>query len=199
MVYDIGAHEGLWSEMCASLFAPKNCFLFEPQREYQDRIRARQSRLGLDWTVVPVALGDAEGKSQLHLTQNLAASSLLPPLGEGGLNSGETKAVATEEVQVMTLDGLAGSKNLPPPDLVKIDVQGFEWRVLVGGKETLSKARRMIVEVSLARIYEGQPVLPEILQLLTSWGFELEDISETLRAWPSGRLWQVDLWLVRPQ
>ena len=28
-------------------------------------------------------------------------------------------------------------------------------------------------------------------------GFELEDLTDTLRTWPEGRLWQVDLWLKR--
>jgi hypothetical protein len=94
------------------------------------------------------------------------------------------------------LDILAKQQKLPRPDLVKIDVQGFEGRVLAGGEETLRQAKRMVVEVSLHPLYDGQSLMPEILHLLSNWGFVLEDLHETFRQWP-GRLWQVDLWLVR--
>jgi len=195
VIYDIGAHDGLWSEMCEVLFAPHKCLLFEPQRQCHEKIHVRRQELGVDWILWPVALGDSDGTTDMHLTQNLAASSLLKPIQEQGLTGQDVKSVALEEVQVKTLDGLVGANNLPVPDLVKIDVQGFEWRVLTGGKATFPKAQRMVIEVSLSGIYEQQPLLREILNLLSGWGFELEDISETLRTWPEGRLWQVDLWL----
>jgi FkbM family methyltransferase len=197
VVYDIGAHEGLWSEMCQKVFSPRTCFLFEPQAEFQDRIRARQKRLGVEWTVLPLGLGDREEKAAMYLTQNLAASSLLQPVRNSGLDGSETKTAASQQVSIRRLDDLVQSAHMPAPDLVKIDVQGFEGSVIAGGSATLAKAGRIVVEVSLHHIYENQPLLHEILQAITSLNFRLDDISETLRTWPSGRLWQVDLWFKR--
>jgi hypothetical protein len=77
-----------------------------------------------------------------------------------------------------------------------VDVQGFEGAVLEGGRATLARARRMVIEVSVRPLYEGQSLLPEILQTVRGWGFQLDDLSETLRRWP-GPLLQVDLWLRR--
>jgi FkbM family methyltransferase len=194
VAYDIGAHEGLWSEMCQNIFAPAQCLLFEPQREFQQKAKARQPE-GANWEVLPVALGDQETADVIHITQNSAASSLLMPL-DGETATAVTRPVGSEKVQVVPLDKLVGARRLPLPDLVKIDVQGFEGRVLAGGRSTLSHAQRLIVEVSLKALYEGQSLMPEVLQTLVGWGFELIDISETFRQWP-GRLWQVDLWLQR--
>jgi hypothetical protein len=49
----------------------------------------------------------------------------------------------------------------------------------------------------LRTIYEGQSHLTEVVALLTELGFYLEDITEALRTWPDGRLWQVDTWWQR--
>ena len=194
VVYDIGAYQGLWAEMCQHIFAPSRCFLFEPQPEMRERAKARAARVGAGWQILPVALGDRRETQVLHVTRNNAASSLLPPLGKESAAISDNQAVAESRVQVMPLDELVAADGLPAPDLVKIDVQGFEGRVLAGGKETLRKAQRLVIEVSLHPLYDGQSLLPEILQTLSSWGLALQDVNETLRQWP-GRLWQVDLWL----
>jgi FkbM family methyltransferase len=196
VVYDIGAHEGLWSEMCQDIFAPEKCFLFEPLREVREKAIRRRPPPPADWQMLPFALGDHEETQSLHLTRNLAASSLLAPLASESASVTEIQAVAEEKVQVVPLDTLAASKGLPRPDLVKIDVQGFEGRVMSGGQRTLSQAQRMVVEVSLHPLYEGQSLMPDVLQTLADSGFELDDIQETFRQWP-GPLRQVDLWLRR--
>ena len=194
-VFDIGAHEGGWSEMCQAIFSPAQCFLFEPQPEYQAKARARQPS-GANWQVLPFALGDSEQTQPMFLTENGAASSILPPItGEVPIGWG-TRSVGQKDVQVATLDGLAQRERLPPPDLVKIDVQGYEGRVIAGGRNVLSKAQRIIVEVSLHPIYENQSLLPEVAATLSNWGFEIEDMNETCREW-AGRLWQTDLWCRR--
>lgn len=194
IVYDIGAHEGLWSEMCQAVLAPAKCLLFEPQPEFQRRAQARQPQPPAEWLILPMALGDREEIETLHVTRNAAASSLLSPLTAA---IPETEAVAESKVQVMPLDRLVTVQRLPLPDLVKVDVQGFEGRVLAGGRETLRHARKIVVEVSLHALYQGQSLLPDVLATLTEWGFELDDMHETFRQWP-GRLWQVDLWMQRP-
>jgi FkbM family methyltransferase len=196
VVYDIGAHQGDWAEMCQELFSPARTFLFEPQPALRDKALSRQPRTGADWQFFSVALGDHEETHLLHLTRNLAASSLLAPVAEESQRLTDIQSVGEQKVQVVPLDTFASAKGLPCPDLVKIDVQGFEGRVLAGGRQTLSQAQRMVVEVSLHPLYHGQSLMPEVLGTLSDWGFELDDILETYRQWP-GQLRQVDLWLRR--
>jgi FkbM family methyltransferase len=197
VIYDIGANEGLWSEMCQAIFAPKHCLLFEPQPDVCQRARARAARVGPAWQILSVALGDRRETQVLHVTSNQAASSLLPPARHQSAVIGEIRPVGEAKVEVLPLDDLVAAQGLPQPDLVKIDVQGFEGRVLAGGAATLRRAQRIVVEVSLHPLYDGQSLLPEVLEIISSWGFVLQDINETFRQWP-GRLWQVDLWLSRP-
>ena len=140
---------------------------------------------------------DRDDTSTLYLTKNLAASSLLAPTEGLAANAGVTSTVGQTEVKTIRLDKLVEEENLRPPNLVKIDVQGFEDRVLAGGAETIAKAERMVIEASLRQIYKDQVMLPQLLARLVEMGFELEDVSEAYREWPMGTLWQVDLWLTR--
>ena len=195
VVYDIGAHAGSWAEMCHAIYQPMTCCLFEPQNEYLDQARKRQPR-GANWILLPVALGETESEEVIHLTKDRSASSLLPPLPNDWLQASTTE-MGQEQVRVLPLDELAHSRQLPLPDLVKIDVQGFEAKVIAGGDSTLRSAQRIVIETSLEPIYRDQPLLPEILSTLTQWGFRLTDLSDACRSWPSDELWQVDLWLKR--
>ena len=197
VIYDIGSNEGIWSEMCQHVLEPKACYLFEPQLEFEARAMARQPKAGARWEMLPVALGDREEIEVLHVTQNSAASSLLRPLDATAASVREIQEVSQNKVSVIPLDTLVKTRGLPLPDLVKIDVQGFEGRVLAGAEATLRHAKRIVVEVSLQPLYQDQSLLPGVLELLVRWGFQLDDINETFRQWP-GRLWQVDLWLRRP-
>lgn len=86
---------------------------------------------------------------------NLAVASLpgtLKLFAFAGDDSGFTSAVArpeaqaveTIEVDAVTLDQLVAQRGLEP-DLLKIDVEGFEPDVLAGGEQTLSRLRPDLV------------------------------------------------------
>jgi FkbM family methyltransferase len=194
IIYDIGANEGLWSEMCQDVFAPDQCFLFEPQPDLGERARSRSHPPATRWEVLPVALGDHEGEQVLHVTRSAAASSLLPPVASEVAEIPELESLRTQKVAVVSLDTLVQNRALPEPDLIKIDVQGFEGHVLAGGRKTISQAEGIVIETSLHPLYQGQSLMPEVLSILAGWGFEIDDIQEAFRRWP-GPLRQVDVWL----
>lgn len=194
VIYDIGAHEGRWAEMAQAVFSPERMILFEPQREYQSRARSRQPATHANWTVLPVALGEKDATSMIHVTQNGAATSLLKPVRD--IPQWGIAPVRDDVIQVVALDRFAAAHKLPSPDLVKIDVQGYEHRVLEGGSETIGQARRVVIEVSLQELYQEQPLLPKVLQMLDALDFSLEDTNEGTRAWPAPPA-QLDLWLKR--
>jgi FkbM family methyltransferase len=198
VVYDIGAHEGDWAEMCSEVLSPRQVVLFEPQLQLHERIKIRQARVQSgEWKIFAFALGDVDASETMHLTQNSAAASLLEPVRGSRLSECGLGARATVQVPVRSLDNVITTEQVEPADLIKIDVQGLEDKVLDGGMRTISQAEKLVIEVSLREIYSGQALLFDILQRVASWGFVVEDITETLRRWPSGELWQVDLWLGR--
>jgi len=75
---------------------------------------------------------------------------------------------------VRRLDDVAPALAPPIEDdlLVKIDVQGFEDRVIRGGRTTIARARACIVEVQLVKLYEGQPSFRDIFLEMDSLRFD---------------------------
>ena len=56
-----------------------------------------------------------------------------------------------------TLDAVVRARNLPLPDLIKIDAQGSELDILNGARETLRHAKYLIVELQHTEYNEGAP------------------------------------------
>ena len=71
----------------------------------------------------------------------------------------------------MTLDTIVAERELPLPDLVKIDVQGAEKDVVEGGVKTILNCKHLIVEMQRKQYNEGAPLVDETLPYVESVGF----------------------------
>jgi len=76
----------------------------------------------------------------------------------------------TESVKVETIDSLCSAFEFVP-DLIKMDVQGYELEVLKGATECLKTVKAVITEVSFKEYYRGQCQFHDILTFLA--GFNL--------------------------
>jgi hypothetical protein len=101
--------------------------------------------------------------------------------------------VASESVQIQSLDAMA-DELLGPSDRVwlKIDVQGYELEVLAGASKTIACVDGLEIEMSLVALYDGQPLIHDVLDVVNALGFELIDIEPAYRDPVSGRVLQVD-------
>lgn len=80
----------------------------------------------------------------------------------------KTKNQISKEVKITTLDKWQKNHQLPlaPEILIKMDVQGYEDRVIRGGKDIFDKAKACILEVCLDQLYENQANFKDIMLLL---------------------------------
>lgn len=72
-----------------------------------------------------------------------------------------------------TLDTIVKEKNFPLPDLIKIDVQGSEKDIIMGGKEIIRNAKHLIVEMQHENYNIGAPKFYEIIPIIEELGFKL--------------------------
>ena len=72
-------------------------------------------------------------------------------------------------IQIETLDAVAAA--LHGNILLKIDTQGYERQVLEGGRETLKRARGVLMELPIIRVYAGEWRFAEALEYMESAGF----------------------------
>jgi FkbM family methyltransferase len=133
VVYDVGAHAGYHSLLCGLLTGPSGrVFSFEPHPGHRESIR-RQLALNpkLDVTLLAYALSNS--CSSLFLNT------------DSGPSQGRVSDAGRFEIEARSIDYLVKNESLPPPDVVKIDVEGHEEQVLSGALETIRSCRPVIL------------------------------------------------------
>lgn len=132
VLYDIGANFGLYSFFAADQIEDGTIVAVEPYPPNVERIRAT-ARLNetTNLRVCDIALGDADESRPFEPTssKNYATATFRNP-EEGS---------AVDTVDTRRGDSLVADGELPPPTVVKIDVEGSEPEVLGGMSETLER------------------------------------------------------------
>jgi FkbM family methyltransferase len=145
-------------------------------------------------------IGDRAETLVLHSAVDaLPASSLLTSTEENTAAFPQTAKTRDLTVEIKTLDEIAGALDPAIEDdlLVKIDVQGYEDRVIRGGRKTIGRARAVIVEVQNAYLYEGQPTFRDIFMLLDVLGFVFSGVLDQF-ADNNGRVLYFDAVFMNP-
>lgn len=136
-VLDIGANVGYFAVVAARAGGPgSRVAAFEPNPAIGEML-AGTARLNpdLDIRVEHTAVGDVVGELDLHISSESRNSGLSSLRGDLPNTEGGTMIV-----NVTTVDTYCENYGLEP-DIIKIDVEGFEHEVLVGAERTLRGAR----------------------------------------------------------
>ncbi len=142
---------------------------FEPQ---DDAFAALQVAKTPNETYFPHAVGDG-APARLRIFAISGLTSTLAPHDAGLALVGGPKwrrVVDEVEMETVTLDGLA---DLPPFDLLKIDIQGGENAVFRHAERVMAEATAVIVELRYLRLYEDEPMMGGVDCELRRQGFEL--------------------------
>jgi hypothetical protein len=107
----------------------------------------------------------------------------------------------TVMLPIVTLDETVRGLRIAPlvraPILLKLDVQGYEREVLLGGEQTLAAAEVVAMELSTQRLNEGAPLAHEMVQFMSERGFQLFDVTGFWREKETDVLLQADVLFVR--
>lgn len=191
VAYDIGASVGIFSSCLAKIPHVTAVHAFEPIPGSFKRLADRM-RPYPQVTCHNVALGDVNQPQKMWVIDKATDSSSFRSIGELPKQefSGNFAAHA-EYLPVVRLDDYVQEHHLPAPDLVKIDVQGYEDKVLQGGRGTMGQAAYCLLEMSFRPLYEGSPVFDDIYRQMRELGFRLIGIADILKG-KSGLPLQVD-------
>ncbi|MEB3309643.1 MAG: FkbM family methyltransferase [Snowella sp.] len=171
-VLDIGANEGQFARRITQIFPQAHIYAFEPLAvPFQQLSRlARQQPKKI--TAFNLALGDSIKPIEIysHLYFN-PSSSILQTTQLCETVYPMVKKQEKILIEQSTLDHAIADISLQDQILIKLDVQGYEDRVIKGGMETFKKSAACIVEISLDQLYEGQAQFREIFRLLDQLGY----------------------------
>ena len=185
VIYDIGAFRGEWAQQIQEVFTEARFFLFEANAAQEPFLKQRPF-------IYFIALLGEEDKMATFYAINSTGDSLFRENSHYYHEGKEQK----RNLPMTTLNTLVEKESLALPDLVKIDVQGAEKRILQGAKETLCHAEAIILETKILEYNAGAPLIYEIVDFMQELGYQILDILEH-HYLPSGELNEIDLLFVR--
>ena len=175
-LYDLGASGGTPPPFC---WIADGVLLvnFEPD----SRASLVEGRRNYD-----IAIGPSEMRT-LYINQRQTTSSLLPPCKEvvnrydfSAFPEGQKifETVSQVKIETLGLDQAISEFEIPPPDFLKIDVQGLTYEVLETGRDALSQSvLGLQVEVEFIETYSGQKSFSAVHDFLTEYDFEIFKLS----------------------
>jgi FkbM family methyltransferase len=169
-VIDVGAHSGEFAEMIRGILPDAQIISFEPLRDEFNELERRMQSVA-NFKAFNLAVGDENGRASMHRSDYSQSSSLLPMASLHKEAFPESAGHKEEAIEVARLDSALSECKLDREILLKIDVQGYEDRVIAGAPNTLSSCKAIIIEVSFLELYEGQALFDQIYETLKTKGF----------------------------
>ena len=170
---DVGANIGYITSVGASLVGKKGwVYSFEPVPEYASKLR-NIAELNKEYNIVinQFALSDKSGEEKIYLSDysNIGANTILPGLID------KEQIRDTIFVQTRRLDEYIEKEKIENIKVIKIDIEGFEYPVLLGLKGFFDKCRFDKLLTPPLIICEVSPPAYKFL------GYKLEDLFEYMK------------------
>ena len=191
IVLDIGANEGQFASALFLAGYKGKIISFDPLSDVHKKLK-NNAASNPNWVVAEAtAIGSEDGFTEINVSKNLVSSSILDIRKEHTEAAPQSRYYKKERVPLMTLDTYAKRAELKNIFL-KIDTQGFEMQVLKGAESLLQSTNGLLLEMSIAPLYEGQADFMDIIQFAKVRGFELWSIEPGFANQKTGRLLQFD-------
>lgn len=172
-ILDVGANIGQFARQMRQLFPAAQIHSFEPLPEAFAALDQWAATQNGKVSVYNLAIGNETSEIYMHLHKDHSPSSSILTTTELAHELYPfTSAKSQICVQQTTLDAVLGNQcdDFQPDLLIKLDVQGFEDRVIDGGSKVMAKASACILEVSLDTLYDGQAEFHKLVNQLHSLG-----------------------------
>ena len=173
-VLDIGANAGQFATRIHEVLPRATVHSFEPLPGVFPLLEETFRREGIPGKCHPFALGNENKTEVMHLhVDHSPSSSILPTTEHHRGFDQRTVETREETIEIRRLDDILPSLALPAGSrtLIKMDVQGFEKNVILGGMVTFGRAKAVLSEISLDPLYVGQPSFDELHGIFTGLGF----------------------------
>lgn len=160
---DIGAHIGKYAVSLAKIFTKIKIIAIEPN-PYNIYVLVKNIRVNNLRNVFPVkvACTDVDEKQRFYISYKSGTGSLK--------SSWET--IMELKIETLTLDALIKELGIQKVNIIKIDVEGFEERVLKGALKTITKHKPTIFLEIFSENYQ------KVYQTLNKLGYNVQQIED---------------------
>ena len=188
-IIDVGANRGLWTLEALIFFPHAHYTLVEPQDHLKSHIQDLLDRgCKIEW--INDGAGDHSGTMPMNLSRRDDSRTFV--LTD---RHGQSTGPKQTRVPVTTLNDIVASSTAGLPDMVKIDAEGFDLKVLAGASGLLGETEIFLVEAEVCGNYENSAA--EIMKFMDNAGYRLIDITDLNRSPKHGVLWLCELAFLR--
>jgi FkbM family methyltransferase len=188
-IIDVGANRGNWTRTALKYFPDAHYTLVEPQDHLKSYIQDLLDRgCKIQW--INAGAADKSGTMPMSISSRDDSSTFVL-IDRHGHTTGSQRTT----IEVKTLNEIASSSSAPPPDMVKIDAEGFDLNVLAGASDLLGKTDIFLVEAVICANYENSAA--EVIKFMADAGYRLIDITDLNRSPKHGILWLCELAFLR--
>lgn len=170
VVYDIGSAVLHWTKEAKQIWPNTRYIAFEAMTQVEEWY----NEYGIEYSLG--VFSDENNKEVIyHCNPTLLGGNSY--YKENEKYSPAAKDIYTKEFEesrhTITIDSMVSLSGFPPPDFVKIDVQGAELDILSGMTNTLKTVKHLIVELQHVEYNIGAKQVNESIPFIESLGFEL--------------------------
>ena len=185
IIYDIGAFQGLLTLFFAS--QARQVVSYEPNSKNHARLleNIRLNHL-TNVLVRNVALGAKQETAEMVALPLMSGGASIASNTIKALHSSNL-SVVSERITVTTLDDDIRESSLPPPDFIKVDVEGSELALLMGARETLLTYKpKLFIELHGETMNLKRRNVAEIVGYLNELGYtDIRHIESTTAITPA--------------
>lgn len=178
--WDVGANLGLFSAFAGRVITEGTIVAIEPHPKNVAQLEQNIKYNTDDWIILPIALSDREGTVTLD-----SRYRDLETTGAKSVAITDSSKEDATTVETAAGDELVVRGEVPPPNVVKMDIEGAEAVALPGVSEVLQRdaCRLLYVEVHLpgatSSIEEFDMDYETLKDLIYNLGFEIDVIERT--------------------
>lgn len=169
---DLGANEGFFSVVASRLVGTTGKVLaIEPQTRLGPVIRRNlELNNATNVTLAQVAVSAEAGVAEFNLAPDTNS-------GSSGLTRATRYANPTQAVRTLTLDACLQEHNLSKVDVMKIDIEGYEYEAVLGAMELFRSqmVRRVLIEIHENLLSARGRSPQDITDFLLSCGYERQE------------------------
>jgi FkbM family methyltransferase len=188
-ILDIGANRGMWTREALKFFPNARYTLVEPQDYLKAHIHDLvESGSKIQW--INAGASDRSGTMAFTISHRDDSSTF-------ALTEEQARDAGLQQraIDVMTLNEIAAAVG-DLPDMVKIDAEGLDLKVLAGASDLLGRTDVFLVEaVVCAPGYENTAA--EVIKFMANAGYRLIDVTDLNRSPKHSVLWVCELAFLR--
>ncbi len=179
-IVDVGANRGQSAKFFSRVFNNHEIYCFEANPNLVEKLRKKTKNINRK--IFCIALGNESKETEFNICVLDAISTLSNPNLKSSYNIFKSKILKTDvsklykkiNVRMQLLDSYFEKNQIKAMDILKIDVEGFEYQVLIGSKLIISSLKPRVIQVEVHHNDQYQNYNPYLEILLNSYGYELQ-------------------------